>query len=126
MSLDAQRLADIKLKYIGSASDASAAEAEALQVNSSGEELAIPNPVIHAAQIGTAATVLYDKSANTLYVLSSIDQPIADGIQVVTGGDVADDDWSGDLIVRADVAASAIRYEYKVHGSKWIPMRSVT
>ena len=92
----------------------------------------LPGIVINVQSIGTTASSLYTRregmvldfmvqnlSANNLYILNEASQPVAQGIQITAGNYCSKDNWTGDLIVVADGAASDARVMLMIHPPPW-------
>jgi hypothetical protein len=58
-------------------------------------------------------------SVNTVYILTSENQPVTQGLKVVAGAEASKDNLPGDLIIVASAAASDVRFWFAAHGLPW-------
>ena len=93
---------------------------------------ALPRPDVKAVSVGTTVESLYTRregqvidfliqnlSANSVYLLGDEDAPTTQGIKIVSGGSHSKDNWTGDILLVADGAASDVRVELMIHPSPW-------
>ena len=84
------------------------------------------------SSLGTTAQRLYTRregqvldyfiqnlSANNVYIVAYEDQPVAQAIKIVPGGNASKDNWTGDLIIVADGAGSDVRQMLQIHPPPW-------
>jgi len=102
--------------------------------------LALPGPKIDAISVyNVVASTLYsvrvgsvcdwslqNLSANNVYILGYVNQPVAKALKIVAGGNASKDNWTGDLILIADGAASDVRYMLQIHPLPWPGVRMMS
>jgi hypothetical protein len=102
--------------------------------------LALPGPKIDAVSVdNVTASILYsvragsvcdwalqNLSGNNVYILQYVNQPVAKALKVVSGGNSSKDNWTGDLILIADGAASDVRYMLQIHPQPWPGSRMIS
>ena len=94
--------------------------------------LPLPGTRIDSTSLGTTAQRLYTRregqvidyfiqnlSANVVYLIRDENQPVAQGIKIVAGGNASKDNWTGDLVIVADAATSDVRIMLQIHPPPW-------